>query len=173
MAKKVQKEKVDYSIRLEDVNILFKNFEGKKSQYNREGDRNFCVILTPEEAEQYSTDGWNVKIREPREEGDDPLIFMRVKVSFAGRYPPKVIVIKEGTRKQDLLTEDTINVLDYARIKHADVFIRPYNWGPNANGDSGVAAYLGTMYATVEADPFEEKYNFDGPPDDDRPPWED
>ena len=55
--------------------------------YNNEGDRNFSVIIPNEEiAEALKNDlneygvGWNVKIRAPKEEGEMPLMHLKVKV---------------------------------------------------------------------------------------------
>ena len=169
MPKKVIK-KVNSPITIEGGTVIFKNFSGKQQRYNREGDRNFCVLLDDEDARIFSEDGWNVKVLPPREEGDEPQPYMKVKVVF-NRYPPKVIAISERSGKQEFLDRDTIRVLDFAQFKDCDMIIRPYNWGPNAEGKSGVAAYLGTMYATIEEDPFEAKYRFEEP--DEEPPWED
>ncbi len=35
----------DNTVMMEGVRIIFRNFSGKESQYNREGDRNFAVLL--------------------------------------------------------------------------------------------------------------------------------
>lgn len=35
----------DNTILLEDVRIIFRNFAGREGMYNREGDRNFAVLL--------------------------------------------------------------------------------------------------------------------------------
>ena len=84
-------DKLD-NLRIENAKIIFRNFSGEQSQYNRAGDRNFCVVLTDMNlVEQLKADGWNVKERPPREEGDEPFCYMQVKVAF-GQYPPNHIV---------------------------------------------------------------------------------
>ena len=44
-------EKFIPNLILEDTKIILKNFEGRASEYNAEGNRNFGVLLTPEQAE--------------------------------------------------------------------------------------------------------------------------
>ena len=60
-------------LEIEDARIIFRNFAGLGSRYNREGDRNFAVIIPNEDIkDQLVADGWTVKIKPPREEGEDP-----------------------------------------------------------------------------------------------------
>ena len=42
---------------VEGARLVFRNFSGKEGQYNREGDRNFAVILDQETAERMAADG--------------------------------------------------------------------------------------------------------------------
>ena len=35
----------DNTVLMEGVRIIFRNFAGREGQYNREGDRNFAVLL--------------------------------------------------------------------------------------------------------------------------------
>ena len=45
-------------LKIKDAVIFFKNFSGKPSDYNRQGDRNFAVAIpTVELAEQLHNDG--------------------------------------------------------------------------------------------------------------------
>lgn len=156
---------VENPINIENARIIFRNFSGKKSQYNREGDRNFNVIIPDDEvAQRLIEDGWNVRVREPREEGDKPEYRLQVAVSFNYR-PPKIVLVTK--RKQTQLDENTVGILDQADIASVDLTIRPYNWSvKNKDGseETGVKAYLKTMYVVLEEDEFAYKYSQDDYP---------
>ena len=166
---------------LENRRILFRNFAGEEGRFNAKGNRNFNVVLEPEEAEAMLKDGWNVKYLTPREEGDEPLPRLEVTVKF-GRIPPRVILIT--SRGKTALDEDMLKILDWAEIENVDLIVRPYEWGP-IQGKSGVKAYLKSIYVTIREDELEKKYmdvpdsaaeaivaQAEAQADEEGPPWE-
>lgn len=144
----------DDNITLMDHQIAFLNFEGKERQFNVAGDRNFHVVLTPEEAEKYLADRWNVKFHEGREEGDPGWYSLQVKVGFGGYKPPVVVMIT--SKGQKILGESGVAVLDAVDLKRVDMVIRPYDH--NSGMGTGRSAYLKTMYATIDEDPLMAMY---------------
>lgn len=138
---------------IEDARIIFRNFAGKEGQYNREGDRNFAVVLPEDVARQMLADGWNVRFLDAREEGDPDTPYISVAVSFKNR-PPRVILLTSSSRTQ--LDEGSVETLDWADIKTADLIARGYDW--DVNGKSGTKAYLQSLFVTIEEDALERKY---------------
>ena len=147
-------------LQIDDARIIFRNFAGTGSKYNREGDRNFAIVIETEElADALVEEGWNVKIRPPREEGDAPFMFLPVKVKFNDRGP--VIYLKSGSATNKL-DEDSVGCLDDIDIACVDLDIRPYDW--EVNGKNGRTAYLQSICVTQEIDRFAEKHRFDDVP---------
>lgn len=142
------------TVNLENHEIAFRNFAGAEKQYNAEGKRNFVVFLNPETAEQMARDGWNIKQLKQRDEDERPQDYLQVSVAFENR-PPRIVVIAKD--KKTTLTEDMVEMLDWADIDTCDVIINPYEWGP-IQGKSGVKAYLKSLYVNIRIDAFEEKY---------------
>lgn len=141
------------NIVMENVRILFRNFSGKEGQYNREGDRNFAVVLDDNLAKILSDNDWNVKYLKPREEGDQPQPYLPVTVGFKGR-PPRIVMIT--SRGRTSLGEKEVDILDWVEIRNVDLIVRPYEW--LVNGKTGTKAYLQAIYITIEEDPLELKY---------------
>jgi len=150
--------KQDGTVLMEGVQLVFKNFAGKEGRYNREGDRNFAVVLPTEQALQMQADGWNVKQfkeRDDAEEGEIPDYWLGVSVGYGKGRPPQIVMI--SSRGRTNLTEETVEMLDWVDMQNVDLIVRPYTW--EVNGNTGVKAYLKSLYVTIEEDELELKYN--------------
>lgn len=137
-------------LQVDDARIIYRNFSGEGSKFNREGDRNFAVIIEdPELADELIAQGWNVKIKDAREEGEPPFMTLSVKVKFNDRGPN--VYLQSGNNRVRL-DEESISCLDNVDIINVDLDIRPYDW--EVNGKTGRTAYLHSMCVTQEVDRF-------------------
>lgn len=144
-------------LQIDNARIVFRNFSGEASKYNREGDRNFALVIPNQEiADKLVSDGWNVKIKPPKEEGDEPFMFLPVKVKFNDIGP--AVYLKTGRRK-NRLDEESVDILDNIRISSVNLDVRPYDW--EVQGKTGRTAYLQSIEVIQEIDRFAEDLELD------------
>lgn len=151
---------------LKDISIPYntktwkpRNFQGLKvGEFNKEGDRNFCVFLDPNQVdvEKLIEEGWNIKKSEnPRDPQAEPSYLLRVKVKYhpldsdLARLNPKVLEVT--SHGEMLMDEENIGDLDSAQIIKANLTIRG-RWSESRTY-TGVTAYLSKMVVRV----FEEE----------------
>lgn len=145
-------------LEIEDARIIYRNFEGRGDKFNREGDRNFAVIIPNEEIKNQLVEaGWNVTIKAPREEGEEPFMFLKVKVKFNARGPAAYVISGNSTPKR--LNEETIGMLDEIDIASVNMDLRPYDW--EINGKTGRTAYLQAIEVIQNIDRFGAQYAAD------------
>lgn len=142
-------------LQIDEAKIVYRNFAGAGSKFNREGDRNFAVVIEDEAvANELINDGWNIKIKPPRDEDDAPFMYLPVKVKFNDRGPS--VYLKPGNANPVKLDEESIACLDEIDILSVDLDIRPFDW--EVNGKSGRTAYLQSIHVTQEVDRFAARY---------------
>lgn len=149
-------------LQVDDARIIYRNFKGEPSKFNREGDRNFALIIPNEDMANDLVDrGWNVKIKPPRDEDDSPFMYLPVKIKFNDRGP--AIYLKSGNNVRKL-SEDVVGLIDDIDILSVDMDIRPYDW--EVNGKTGRTAYLQSMQVTQEVDRFAARFAEEEHPED-------
>lgn len=154
---------------MEGVRIIFRNFKGKASEFNRPGVRNFGVILPEDVAEAMDRDGWNVKYLRPSEEEQEQGLeqgppWLPVEAAYDKGRPPKIVLVTSGGKT--ILDEDTVAELDGVDIAideqtglpKVDLIVNPNFWKSATNPEGGVKAYLKSMYITADEDELDRKY---------------
>lgn len=149
-------------LEINDARILWPNFEGRGDRFNKQGDRNFHLVIPDQEIAQALLndkneygDGWNVKIKQ-RDDGEPPFMHMMVKVKFNGRGPNVYLVTGapgDPRAKQVPLNEDTVKCLDDIDIISCDMDIRPYD-DRMPNGQTFRSAYLSALRVYQRVDRF-------------------
>ena len=141
-------------LQMDDARIIYRNFSGAESKFNRKGDRNFAVVIDDQQlAEDLRNDGWNIKIRPPRDIDDEPFMYLPVKIKFNDRGPNVYLVTGDRMNRLD---EDSIDCLDNVDTLEVDLDVRPYDW--EINGKEGRTAYLQSIKVTQRVDRFAAEY---------------
>lgn len=145
-------------LQIDDARIIYRNFSGVGSKYNREGDRNFAVLIPNQDiANALIEDNWNVKIKPSREDDDVPFMYLPVKIKFNDRGPTVYLQTGKALNKLD---EESVSCLDDVDILTVDLDLRPYDW--EVNGKTGRTAYLQSIKVVQQIDRFAAHYNEDG-----------
>ena len=142
------------TIVLKDIEPVFRNFSGEARQYNNAGDRNFNAKVSEAQAQMLRNKGFRIKEMAPNAYNDEPSYFLKVKVSYRFDAPNVNLITSKCTRRLD---EDTISELDHMSIEKCDISIVGSHWS-QPSGETGVTAYLRSMYATLREDPLELEY---------------
>lgn len=153
----MQYERQNNLLILEDTRLILRNFEGRASEFNEKGSRNFGVLLTPEQAEAAEADGWRVRWLKPRDPEDNPNPWIKCNVAWVTRAgdpvktPPRIVMITG--KGKSAIDARTAKILDWADIEKVDITMRPYT-----NREGLANGYVKTLYVTVREDEFERKY---------------
>lgn len=147
-------------VEINDARIIFRNFEGRADKFNHEGNRNFAVVIPNkeladalvEDTNEYGV-GWNVKVREAREEDEDDFRYLPIKVKFNNRGPA---IYLETAGRLNKLDEESVGLLDNIDISSVDMDIRPYD--DEVNGKPFRTAYLQAIRVTQNIDRFAARY---------------
>ena len=138
------------TLEIDNARIIFRNLEGRGGLYNREGDRSFALVVTDAEARDALIEkAYNVKTKTPRDEDEEPLMYLTIKVKPNGRGPR--IYLVSGRSKREL-PEESWGLIDQISIANVSLDIHAYDW--NVNGKSGRSAYLAAMEVTQNIDRF-------------------
>lgn len=151
MKTKPRNEKLE--VRIDNARVMFRNFAGAAGNYNPAGNRNFAVFLPTEVAEKMERDGWKIRWLNSRED-EPPQAMVSVKLNF-GNYPPNIFLVSDG--KISKLSEENVNVLDFAELAQVDLILRGYTW--EVQGKTGIKAYLKEGYFVLVVDELAKKYS--------------
>lgn len=176
---------INGNLNVENAVMIYKNFSGKPTFVNPQGGkRTFSLVLNKEFGERLSDMGWNVKVKEVRdqlEEGektrtvswqdyvstfatefDHALIYTEIVVNEESEYPPKIYKVSEfnGEKTMALIPPEQWSRLDESELNNVDVAIHPYTHGRSIANPNAKKGYLKSMYAVAVPvnDPFGGKY---------------
>ena len=148
-------------LQIDDARLIWPNFAGRGDRFNPQGSRDFSVIIPNDEiadalindVNQYGV-GWNVKIKPPREEGDEPFRFLKVKLSYRNRGP-KIYLITNGRKNE--LDESSVHILDDIVIESVNLDIRAFDGDDSPQG-AFRSAWLEAMEVHQKIDRFAARY---------------
>ena len=129
-------------IEISNAKILWKNFTGELGFYNKEGGRNFCLVLSDDASVNFfKQNGYSVAVKPSGVEVGEFIRYLKVKLKFNNRKPA---IILKSNNKTIRVDENLVSVLDSIKIKSVDMGIKPYHW-ELPNGEHGQIAYLSNM----------------------------
>ena len=175
---------VNGNLNVENAAMIYKNFSGNPTRVNPAGGkRTFSLVLNADYAEKLDSMGWNIKVKEVRDqvvegemtrtvswqdyisnyktEFDHALIYTEIVVNENSDYPPKIYKVSEfnGEKTMALVPPEQWFRMDESDLTNVDVAIHPYTHGRSLANPDAKKGYLKTMYAmAAPVDAFGGKY---------------
>lgn len=175
---------INGNLNVEQAGMIYKNFSGKPTKVNPAGGkRTFSLVLTKEYAERLDAQGWNIKVKEIRDqlqdgemtrtvswsdyinnyqtEFDHALIYTEIVVNENSEYPPRIYKVSEfnGEKTMALVPPEQWFRMDESELMNVDVVIHPYTHGRSIANPDAKKGYLKSMYAmAVPVNDFGGKY---------------
>lgn len=146
---------------IENAKILFPNFSGRANRYNREGWRNFCVVIDDKDIVHILREnGWNVKMLQDDNNLHGVKYYVPVAINFESHpFAPPAAIYSVRNGELSTLTEDTIDMLDGMTMTNVDMTLRPRKYWDKSRSIERVKAYLHNMYVTFGTNRLAEKYS--------------
>lgn len=166
---------INGNLNVEGAGMIYKNFSGKPTKVNPAGGkRTFSLVLTKELAYKLADAGWNIKVKEVRDqqvegeisrtvnwedylnnyenEFDHALIYTEIVVNENSDYPPKIYKVSEfnGEKSMALIPPDQWYRLDESDLMNVDLVIHPYTHGRSIANPNAKKGYLKSMYAVAQ-----------------------
>jgi hypothetical protein len=139
---------------IQDAKLLFPNFAGIATQYNKPGDRNSCVLIDDDLANQLAAIGWNIRIGKSTDPDIVPGKFISFTVNMNAKFPPRLWLIRHG-RRPELMAPEDFNILDFARYQSVSLKINQYIWNEKPQKVSG---FLEEGFFELMPDPLRDRY---------------
>lgn len=175
---------INGNLNVEQAGMIYKNFSGKPTKVNPAGGkRTFSLVLTKEYAERLDAQGWNIKVKEIRDqlqdgemtrtvswgdyinnyqtEFDHALIYTEIVVNENSEYPPRIYKVSEfnGEKTMALVPPEQWFRMDESELMNVDIVIHPYTHGRSIANPDAKKGYLKSMYAmAVPVNDFGGKY---------------
>lgn len=134
---------------IDGADLIFKNFSGRETAFNRLGERNFGVIIDDNNwAQALQLIGWNVK------KTSDGVYFLSVSVRLPSNPPEPTVTVTHKysdrtVQKSYKVDGSEIGALDNMRLTNCALKIHGYHY--EINGRSGIKAHLTSLCAERES----------------------
>lgn len=123
----------------DNVQLIFRNFEGRGDKFNKEGNANFSIILTEDQAVELADKMINVKRTKPKD-GSEGVPYVKISL---GQYDPEIYFLKDDKKK--ILPKAHYAKLDRTEIEFASLEASKSNKMWESNGKQGYSLYLESL----------------------------
>lgn len=175
---------INGNLNVENAALVFKNFAGDPTTFNPAGGkRTFGLVLNEEFADRLSKAGWNIKVRELRDEYiegertrtvswdeynnnfrtefDNAMIFTEVVVNEDSNFPPRIYKVTMLGEQKSMIEMPPAQYyrLDKEELYNVDIVVHPYRHGRSIANPDAKKGYLNSMYTmAIPSSDFNGKY---------------